>query len=208
MHSARRLNLAVALAFTVAVFASACGAGVPEATAGGAHETEPFAQEVSQAVAEAQEADASADQLAQLEDAARDGKVSTEAERQALHRTVACMHDAGYEAEVLEDVTHGSWKWPHLTYAWDSNADAVYDQCSKRESYWIDYVYQTQPSAIETKDRYLRKQLPIVVECLGREGISVPEDEALPVTLDRAMELLQTSGGQVDCLTEAAIDGY
>jgi len=119
---------AVASASVVVLLVSACGADGPEATAEDSQEAVQFAQAVSQARAEAVKADASEDQLAQLEDAARDGRVSTEAERQALRRTVACLGEQGYKAEILEDVIDGGWSWPHLRVAGDSNADAVIEK--------------------------------------------------------------------------------
>jgi hypothetical protein len=208
MHTARRLFSAVASAFVVVLMVSACSADGPEVTAGDAPGAEQFAQAVTRAIAEATKAEASKDQLAQLEDAARDGRVSTEAERQALRRTVACLGDAGYEAEILEDVIDGGWNWPHLRVAGDGNADAVIEKCSQHESHWLDYLYQTQPAAVEMKDRYLKKQLPIVVACLGREGVDVPADEDISVTLGRALTLTQTTNGRVNCLDEAAISSY
>jgi len=78
----------------------------------------------------------------------------------------------------------------------------------QREAYWLDYLYQTQPAAVEMKNRYLKKQLPIVVACLGREGVDVPADEDISVTLDRALALRDTTAGRVDCLDEAAINSY
>jgi len=198
----------VASAFVVALLVSACSADGPEATAGDSQGAEQFAQAVSQARAEAVDADASEDQLAQLEDAARDGRVSTEAEREALRRTVACLGDAGYKAEILEDVVDGGWKWLHLTSESDSNGGVVIDKCLQREAYWLDYLYQTQPAAVEMKNRYLKKQLPIVVACLGREGVDVPADEDISVTLGRALTLSQSAPGAVNCLDEAAINGF
>jgi hypothetical protein len=144
---------AVASAFVVVLMVSACSAGGPEVTAGDAQGKGPFLQAVSQARAEAVKADASEDQLAQLDDAARDGRVSAEAERQALRRTVACLGDAGYKAEIMEDVIDGGWNWPHLRVAGNGSADAVIEKCSQHESYWLDYLYQTQPAAVEMKNR-------------------------------------------------------
>jgi len=208
MQSARRWFSEVASAFIVVMMVSACSADGPEATAGDSQGAEQFAQAVSQARADAVDAKASDDQLAQLEDAARDGRVSTEAEREALRRTVACLDDAGYKAEILEDVIDGGWNWPHLRVAGGGNADADIEKCSRRESYWLDFLYQTQPAAIEMKDRYLKRQLPVVVACLGREGVEVPADEDISLTLDRALTLNQTTNGRVNCLDEAGINSY
>lgn len=201
-----RKGAAVLLVASVAWSLAACGAKTPDQP----RPPTEFAAKVTRELEEAHKQGASANQLAELESVARDLQVDVETARAAMHRTVECIVNAGYEADYMEEVMDGVTIRPYLTYydTGTGNADAVYDECSRRESYWIEYLYETQPSTIDAQNKYLEQQLPTVIACLERNGVSTDPEEDMYVTLDAAVKLMQQSGGEADCLAEAEITGY
>lgn len=163
---------------------------------------------LADAVLEAQAQGASEAQLSLLEDAAAVGEVSVEAAKQAMHATVECMQGRGFDAWYVEDVMPSGLVRPTLTFGTAGGGEAAYAECETLESYWIDYLYQTQPSSVALRDSYLLRQLPIVVECLEREGVTVPPDESSQETFRKALDVSRSTANGVDCLAEAEISSF
>lgn len=170
--------------------------------------TDEFRERVEAAIEEATAAGASENQREALTAVLDAGEVSLSTARDAMRRTVECIAETGVEARYVEQTIDGALVVPTLTYGGKKPGDLEYEACSQRESSWIDYLYQTQPSAMENRARFLRQQLPMVRACLEESGNAAPPGEDLYATLERAHQLAIDSDGAVNCLSDAGIVAY
>lgn len=209
------MRISISILALVGVFAlstAGCTKEVDSTEAPLTASSSAFMAQVEEAMRDAAAGGASELQLEELARARDAGHVTVEVARESITRTVDCIRDLGFTAEYRE-TQNNSVPVPNLKYGGvgletADSADRAYEQCSIQESYWLDYLYQTQPSSMEAGEAYLKAQLPVVVACLGREGVDVPADEDISETLGRALTLSQSAPGAVNCLDEAAIDGF
>lgn len=173
----------------------------------------PFDQEIARVIEEATEQGASAAQLAELEQAAAAGEVDLDTARAATRRTVECIVGQGFDAVYAEQAAASGVTTPGFTLSADSEEDAyaasdAAEACETRESLWVSMMFSMQPSSLSAQEEYLRQQLPIVIACLEDEGIAASEDDALFDTLNKAVSLISSSEGQINCLEEADISSF
>lgn len=197
--------LALALACFVA---SGCGAPVVAPT----YPT-TFPGIIASALAEAEAGGAGEAQLAILRQAAADGEISIESARAAARAAVQCMSDGGIYAAYHEDGMKSGLVIPGYiagggTADQMSAQDVVITACDNRESFWVNSVYQGQPTSVAVNDAYLDQQVPIVRSCLERSGYHTDPDATTHEVLRQALDVAQATSFELNCLGEAEIESF
>ena len=133
--------------------------------------------------------------------------MSLESARSATRRTVECITSAGAFAEYDEDTVNGGRVVPG--YYWETSAQVVSDECERRESYWVNYLYQTQGSSLQADAKYFEQQRPILLSCLQDNGLKPDPNGDIYDLLRMAGELQASgTGTSANCLEQAKIDSF
>lgn len=159
----------------------------------------------------ARERGASETQIALLETARDRGEVSLELARQAAQATVQCMREGGVEAEYSEYTSADGWVIPGYTYSTSADmteaaTDSIADTCDKQEFEWVYKLHETQPSAIASSNAFLLSRETELRECLEKYGYATDPSADGIALADYAVQVLDESGTQVNCLAESDID--
>lgn len=171
--------------------------------------SQAIAEVVDPAIVEAEAGGAGEAQLAILRQARAEGELSIEDARAAARAGVTCVTDAGSEANYFEYISDSGLVIPGYSYLGDTpEQEAIGDACAAREDFWVNMVYQTQPSSLEANDAYVEQQAPLVRACLKREGYSIAPDATTIEVLRQALDVRAATGLAVDCLAEAKIGGF
>ncbi len=168
-----------------------------------------FAEVIEPAIQEAEAGGASDAQLEILRQAQAAGKLSLEDDRAAARAMVACVEDAGSYALLSDKTTESGLILPVYNYAANTpEQEAIGEACDTKEAFWVNMVYQTQPSSVQSKDAYLNQQAPLVRACLEREGYATDPGDKTYDLLRQALQVKTDTQSAVDCLTEANIGGF
>lgn len=187
---------------------SACGGG---ATQSGEQASGGFADLADDYLDLARERGASETQIALLETARDRGEVSLELAREAAQATVQCMREGGVDAEYSEYTSADGWVVPGYTYPASADmteaaTDSIADACDKQEFEWVYKLHETQPSAVATSNVFLLSRENELRECLEDHGY-VTDGSADGIALaDQALQVLDDTGMQVNCLAGSGID--
>jgi hypothetical protein len=169
-----------------------------------------FADDLAVAIEDAEANGAGETQLSVLRHAQEVGGVTLEDARAAARAAVECMQDAGVDATYQEETEESGLVVPGYVAGWTNGQAvplAVIDACDQRDSFWVSMIYQTQPSSLESNDAYLERQLPVLIACLNDHGYTT-DPSASPADLVRhALDVANQTGGTIDCVSEAGIDG-
>lgn len=165
-----------------------------------------FADLMNQIISDARAGGASEAQVALLESAATSGELTIEQARESARSYMACLDTVGLNSDYVESTSTGVVIPSVHVYAFTLEEMETMQQCDTKENFWVNYVYQTQPSSIELQDAYLEQQRPALVACLEAAGIEVPDDEDVRVTLNRAASEMEAGG--VDCIEGLGISGW
>lgn len=170
---------------------------------------DPFTDQVAAAIEDAQAGGPSDAQLAILVQAQADGAIGLEAARTAGRAVVDCINVAGGGASYQEYTTGAGLIIPAGTAITNTAEElALVDACTQQESYWVDYLYQTQPSSKKQQDAFLDAQAPLVRECMESKGESVPADATTRDVLGIALDVALKSDWGTDCLNPYDIKGF
>lgn len=195
------LRTSAVVAFAAMILLSACGSESPGEV------VDANSQSIADALSEAQEMGASEAQIHLLEEALDSGQMSLESARSATRRTVECITSAGSFAEYDEETINGGRILPG--YIWETSAAALNEECEKRESYWVNYLYQTQSSSLQEDAEFFEQQRPILLSCLQENGLDPDPDGDIYDLLRMAAELQASgTGTSGNCLEQADIDGF
>lgn len=200
-------GIAVASALMV-IFASGCTTAAAEPWEG---HVSPWEEEVSVAIEEATEGGASDAQIAILEKTRETGEVTFEDAKAAMVRTVECFADVGIDATYKEEQDSRSVTLPSFTAVVtdEPDYDEPLDPCDTQESFWVNMLYLTQPSALEAMTQQYAPLVPAIKECLAREGVEFDETtENFWDLVEPSQSLFLESGQQVDCMAEAGVGSY
>lgn len=174
-----------------------------------------FDLQLARTLDEARQGGASAAQLRILEESASAGVVTFEAASEAVYAAVDCMVDAGLNARSTEYTFSSGLKTPAYKVSVPAGSDetaalALLDDCDRREMWWVNQLYQMQPTSLQLVDDEIASKAPALRACLEREGVLAPlNDDATPQDLaDRALEVAIDTSYRVDCVAEAGIDGF
>jgi len=177
-------------------------------------EASGFPGYIDRVIAEAIAADADANQLAILEDAAQAGTVTYAANEEALNATFDCFEAAGITYERGADAEVSGFQTPSYSYFISTTAPdsetlpAVADSCITKYSDFVSRLYQTQPEAADARDRALEAATPALIACLVENGVETDDGAPTDELVTLAMQLHEgtdpTVGGP-DCMREAGL---
>ncbi len=181
--------------------------------AGGETDVEQgFDAEVSQAIADATDAGASAQQLDILERAATDGGVTFEDAKIAATSAMACMANQGVTANYKEKALANGVTIPAYAVQ-DHKSDGgdvvqVMDQCETTESFWVSMLYQMQPTSVEANLAFIEKQAPVIRQCLEDAGYDTDPKASGMELVKESSDIAGQTGGGVSCAVDAGVLGY
>ncbi len=144
-------------------------------------------------------------QLAELEQAVKDGGVSYETARQSMENTIQCMADGGVAASYEENETFPGIMVPGFSASGD---EAIADACTNRESGAIMVLYVAQPRVQDAQGAHFAKVRSAIVACIEDHGgrtidDKATQDEVMRASSDLADQTASGGGQGVNCLIEA-----
>lgn len=207
-------------AIALALVLSSCG-GTPEPLLSTAYDasdpqTWAFDQVVDQALTDAANAHATAQQIGELEVAKANGSLSPEQLRSASEAVLACVRAAGASTSAMTDRDSLGLSWPSYTVTaptgmTDEDFEPLYRDCEMKNRSFIVYVYGNQPAAREALGAALSEHEIELKQCLEDMGGRNIDD----MTLNELWGALkdQSFGGQdygysqdKDCIIDAGIN--
>jgi len=198
----------LSLSAGAALFISACGGASP--THADAQGAPAWTEIVNDAIKQAKDGGASAQQLTMLTLAGESGDISLESARNAQQATVDCMIDAGLDATYVEtDGGEGELPQPGFRVRADSEGEVnpLGNACETQESLWVSHLYQVQPRAIEVRNANVDKRMPELLTCLAERGVApdpdASRDEIYAAATNEAIAA-NTANGE-SCLSRAGI---
>ena len=137
------------------------------------------------------------------------GEVSYPDYEAAVNRSLQCMRDAGIS--VIDPVPNNNEGITLLNYGWSSTLPgmtedqgyALGDDCLKRFSYWVEQLYQLQPSSLEAMERHFDQYRDAVVQCIRTNGGTVRDDATRDEAALAAIDVENQTG--VDCFRELGL---
>ena len=171
------------------------------------NEPESFADQIASAIDAAEAGGAGDAQLEILRRAQAEGSLSLEDARAAERAMVQCINDAGSEATYSERTDKSGLVVPgYVAVAGTSEQLAITDACASQEAFWVDMVYQTQPTSTALSDAYLDQQAPLVRNCLESHGYTTAPDATTHELLRQALDAALETDWTIDCLTTSGIE--
>lgn len=161
---------------------------------------------ISDAINEALDEGATAEQIELLREAHKHGEVTLENARAANRATVRCFIESGFEAEYLDNtggralVVPGYSVWKSGTLS--ESDDMLIEECDTANVAWVNKVYQVQPASVKRIDGFVNDAADELRKCLEDSGV-VTDPEATGVELaQQAGRIAGESDVSVDCLAQ------
>jgi len=193
MDFARRVLLAVAVA-TLCSCSSTAGTSVDE--------SDPVFEELIQnALVNAEAGGASQDQLDVLQAAQLSGEVTLEQARQAARATVACFGEAGLLGTFVESTEPSGLIVPGYTVGTQSDDMTEIDRCDHENGFWVNQVYQLQPSSEQLRTDLFEAKADELRACLEDAGYATEPDATGAELARQASAVAADTSGEVDCMT-------
>jgi len=166
-----------------------------------------FDVRVADALEEARSGGASEAQLAIVEQAGKEGSVTFEDAKVAVSSAISCMAAAGIAATYEEDALRNGVVIPGFTVkvSEDPALSNAADVCEYSESYWVNKLYQTQPSAIDANLAFIEKQAPVIRQCLEDAGYDTDPDAT---GMDLVLQSAELDTAEFHCALDAGVMGY
>jgi len=165
----------------------------------------PSVIDFSRMTAEAKQQGADPSQIAILEK----GEVSFTDYEAAVTRALFCMAEQGMSViePEMDDSTgimllHYSWS-PDLPGLTQDQGTALGDDCLLRFSWWVEMLWQVQPSSIEAQEQFFTKYRDAVILCIRAHGGTVRDDASREEAATATANTYDKSG--VDCFEEIGI---
>jgi len=173
------------------------------ATAGpSADGTDPVFDELIQsALADAESGGASQDQLDVLQAAQRSGEVTLEQAREAARATVGCFVDAGLQGTFVETTEPSGLIVPGYTVGTRGDDMSQIDRCDHENGFWINQVYQLQPSSQQVSTEFYEEHADELRTCLEGAGYETEPDATGSDLAQQAGDVAAETAGEVDCMT-------
>lgn len=164
---------------------------------------------ILEAIEQAAAAGASDGQLELLRQSEDAGHVPVETLRLAVHATIECFVEAGFEAEYLEPVGPEGLALPSYRVWTDGELspgdDALIEECDSREGFWVNKVYQLQPSSDELRVEFVNGKADELRACLEDAGYPAEAGADGVALAQQAGRVATESQGAVDCLQEVGV---
>ena len=201
----RRIRVAILAASAVLLAGCSLAPALPESARTSADGPESFDITISRAIAGAEDAHASREQMSLLTDAAAGGEVTAEHVRQAARSAVDCMNTAGLNARYDESTVRGLTLPAYVAELGteeDGKLEAALDACDSQEYRWVSMVFQTQPISVAVQDAHYEQFIPVAQACLEQAGYRVDATAPWAEVEVLMQQALQESGGAVNCFTD------
>jgi hypothetical protein len=203
------LNRAAALGALVGI---GLLAGCSHSGGGKSDLAQEFDATVSEALGEAVDAGASVQQLDILKRAATDGGVTFEDAKIAATAAMSCMADQGVTATYQENALANGVTIPgyvvNAVKIDGGDSTEVMDACEKSESFWVNMLFQVQPTSVEANLAFIEKQAPVIRKCLEDAGYDTDPDATGMDLVRQSTDVAQQTGLRVDCLGDAGVVSY
>lgn len=176
---------------------------------GGALEsdTDPltFAEAVAGTIADAKAGQASDEQLEILERAQANGILTFEDALSAILAEMDCVTSGGGTVEYYEQRQSSGFVIPAYLVLADDDAgleaiNPVVSACTTRHSFWVNKLYQLQPSSQQVRDAYVEAAAPQMRECLEKHGYVIEPDAAAAELSALAIQVYVESAEAIDCM--------
>lgn len=154
---------------------------------------------------------AGSNQLALLEQAEKDHEINLETARDAARGAVQCMTDAGVSATYMERTTFGGLVLPGYQAGASGTADTAWElieACDLQEFYWVNQLYQGQPTSWQMKVEYANQQEPVLRACLEDNGLSTDPEATGVGLVEQAIDAMGPGEAGAECLDEAGISSW
>lgn len=147
--------------------------------------------------------------MAIISDGAEAGELTYGDVMLALDNTFACFDDVGVLWGLLGiDSSRG---FPMPSYYWGGGMDKeeaerlslLGGRCLKENSYYVELLYQIQPSSVEAEASNFEERKPMVLACLEEQGLILPPD-ATQKEIEEAVSSVLTSSGDQGFPTEGS----
>lgn len=169
-------------------------------------EAEPaFREQIEVAIEDARVGGASDTQLQILNEALDTEAISFEAAHSAAVAAVDCMNAAGLSARYKEQSRPSGPATPgyvaDIGLDDDGTNEAILSRCDAQEDFWVNLLYQTQPSSVALEDARIESLAPAFRECLESNGIDVDSSATGSELQRQAIDVLVETEGAIDCLS-------
>lgn len=172
-------------------------------------ETTEFSEMVATALEEARAGGASEDQLEILERARDRGHVTYEQTRAAVAATLECTSAQGVVGTFNEINQANGINLPaYEVDASPPNAAQVLEGCETLESFWVWYLYQVQPVAIEANDDYIESRRSDILACFDRAGDPLGAEATVDEIKQHNTQVARNTNSRFECLLEVGVTGY
>ncbi len=199
-----RRSMRVPVALMGCLVVSGCSAGTGDPSGNGGVDPAAFVDQVKVAIEQAEAGGASDDQLSILREAQVEGVLTFEQALSAALSTLDCYIEGGGSGTYYENVEDSGLVVPmYMALAKDDETltrlEPMMDACGKREGFWVNKVYQLQPSSQETRDAYLKEQAPVIRKCLEDHGHATDRLATPEELVQQAMEVDFDTNGAINC---------
>lgn len=134
----------------------------------------------------------------------------------AVRLSIACIQKAGYLIDGPQ--THRRWGLTTLEYGYgtpktnlteaeDKAMNDAVAACQQKYSTFVESAYEGQPSMLQQQDAVIRQFTPVIVACIRRNGVELPDhptDEQRTDALRQVLEQKPNEGGP-DCMEESGM---
>lgn len=162
-----------------------------------------FVELIETAIEDAEAGGAGAQQLAVLEEARESGEVTLEQMRQATRATIECFVNAGLEAEYIESAEpHGLLLPGYSVWVegeFSESHDRAMVRCDSENGFWVNMVYQVQPSNDQLWSDLYNENAGEFRSCLEEAGYETDPEATGAELVDQVGAVFSETGGEVDC---------
>lgn len=163
-----------------------------------------FAELIETAIEDAEAGGAGAQQLVILEEARELGEVTLEQMRESTRATVACFVDVGFDSEYFESTRADGLPLPDYSVSlhgeWSDSDIQVMDQCDFENGFWVNKVYQIQPSSDQLWLEFINGKAGELRSCLEDAGYETDPDATGAELANQAGAVAAETQGDVDCM--------
>ena len=163
-----------------------------------------FVELVEGAIEDARAGGASSGQLAILAEAREAGRVTLEHLREAVRATMQCFSEAGLGSEYVESTNQVGLSIPGYNVFVDEESgamdDASVEQCDTAHGFWVNKVYQVQPSSDQLWGDYFDRHADELRSCLESAGHEIEAGATGSELAGQANEIAAETNGEVDCV--------
>lgn len=162
-----------------------------------------FAEFIDTAIADAEAGGASEQQLAILEEAREVGEVTLEQMREATRAAIECFLGAGLLAEYSEETLPHGVVLPGYSVGvvgdFSEAQDLAATRCDDENAFWVDKVYQGQPSSEALWADFLDSKAAEFRACLEAAGYETDPDATGSDLVHQTAEIYWETNLEVDC---------